>query len=240
VSSSVELRDVTVRRGGREALSAVTLSVPAGEVVSVLGASGSGKTTLLRVVAGFSAPDSGSVRIDGGEVTGPRRIGVPPEARGVGMVFQDLALWPHLTVRGNLAFGLQARKVPRAERDERIRDMLERVGLGGKEARYPGELSGGERQRVAVARALVLRPRVLLLDEPLANLDPGLRRELLALFAELVARERVTTLQVTHEPRDVEALGGTVAVLDAGRVVHAGTLGSLHSRTDLPFARDAW
>ncbi len=237
MSASIELEGVVVLRDGRKVLDDVSLRVPAGETLSLLGSSGSGKTTLLRVVAGFLAPQSGTVRI--GELVAAEqgRCLLPPEERSLAMVFQDLALWPHLTVHGNLAFGLDARKVPRSERDDRISAVLSRVGLAGKERRHPGELSGGERQRVAIARALVVDPRAVLLDEPLSNLDVGLKQELLGLFRGLLRERGTTALYVTHDPREAQALAERTAVLDAGRIVHLGALDELRGRDDLPFAR---
>ncbi len=237
MSAAIQLDGVTVLRDGRNVLADVCLHVPAGETVSLLGSSGSGKTTLLRVVAGFVAPTFGTVHVGEAVAAERGRILLPPEEREIAMVFQDLALWPHLTVHGNLAFGLEARKVRRAERDERIAAILARVALTGKERRHPGELSGGERQRVAIARALVLEPRAVLLDEPLSNLDVGLRQELLTLFRELLGERGTTALYVTHDPREAKALGDRTAVLDAGRVVHVGRLDELRGRHDLPFAR---
>jgi iron(III) transport system ATP-binding protein len=237
VSAAIELEGVTVLRAERKVLADVSMRVSAGETLAVLGSSGSGKTTLLRVVAGFVAPSLGAVRIGDALASERGRTVLPPEERGLAMVFQDLALWPHLTVHGNLAFGLQATKLPRVVREERIAAVLSRVGLGGKERRHPGELSGGERQRVAIARALVREPRAVLLDEPLSNLDVGLKQELLGLFRELLHERGTTALYVTHDPREARALGDRTAVLDGGRIVHLGRLDELRSRTDLPFAR---
>jgi iron(III) transport system ATP-binding protein len=238
VSAAISLRDVTVRRHGVEVLGAVSLDVTAGEVVSLLGHSGSGKTTLLRVIAGLSRPDGGSVLIGDRVVSRDGSVIVSPEDRGVAVVFQDLALWPHLTVHGNLAFGLEAQRVARDEREARIAAMLALVDLGGKAARHPADLSGGERQRVAIARALVLKPAAVLLDEPLANLDLGLKHELLGLFRDLLRAEGSTALHVTHNPHDAEALGSRVAVLESGRLVHVGSLEALRLRGDLRYARD--
>jgi iron(III) transport system ATP-binding protein len=237
MSAAIQLDGVTVLRDGRKVLTDVSVRVPPGEMLTVLGSSGSGKTTLLRVVAGFVAPALGSVRVGEALAAEGGRSMLPPEEREIAMVFQDLALWPHLTVHGNLAFGLDGKKVPRSERDDRISSILARVGLSGKDGRHPGELSGGERQRVAIARALVLEPRAVLLDEPLSNLDVGLKQELLNLFRELLQERGTTALYVTHDPREVQALGHRTAVLDGGRIVHLGVLQDLRSRTDLPFAR---
>ncbi len=237
MSAAIELDGLTVVRDGRKLLADVSLRVPAGETLSVLGSSGSGKTTLLRVVAGFVAPQLGAVRIGEALASEGGRVLLAPEERQLAMVFQDLALWPHLTVRGNLAFGLDGKKVPRPERDDRIAAILSRVGLTGKERRHPGELSGGERQRVAIARALVLEPRAVLLDEPLSNLDVGLKQELLDLFRELFRERGTTALYVTHDPREAQALAERAAVLDGGGILHVGRLEELRGRPDLPFAR---
>ena len=237
MSAALRLDAVVVLRDGRKTLDDVSLHVPAGETLSLLGSSGSGKTTLLRVIAGFIAPELGTVRIGELLASDGGRVVLPPEERGIGMVFQDLALWPHLTVRGNLAFALDGKKVPGPERDRRIAAMLERVGLTGKERRHPGELSGGERQRVAIARTLVADPRAVLLDEPLSNLDVGLKQELIALFRELLRERNTTAVYVTHDPREAQTLAARTAILDGGRIVHLGTLDELRGRDDLPFAR---
>jgi iron(III) transport system ATP-binding protein len=237
LSASIELEKLSVRRGGQTVLAGVSLNVPAGETLSVLGRSGSGKTTLLRAVAGFVTPEAGAVRIGSALASENGRVFLAPEERDVAMVFQDLALWPHLTVHGNLAFGLDVKGVSRTERADRIGTVLRRVGLSGKEGRHPGELSGGERQRVAIARALVLEPRAILFDEPLSNLDVGLKQELLALFHALLGEQKATALYVTHDPREALALGERTAVLEEGRIVHLGRLDALRSRPDLPFAR---
>jgi ABC-type sugar transport system ATPase subunit len=238
VTSSVRLQGVSVRVRSHDIVDSVDLEVVAGELLTILGASGSGKTTLLRVIAGLTTPSAGSVHISGSLASEAGRIVVPPEERGVAMVFQDLALWPHLTVHGNLAFGLDAHHVPRGERDARIEAMLRRVGLAEKAGRHPGELSGGERQRVAIARALVRHPGVVLLDEPLANLDLGLKREVLGLFRELLVEAETTAVHVTHEPNDAAVLGGRVAVVERGRLVFSGVLDELRERGDLTFVRE--
>ncbi len=237
MSAAIQLDAVSVLRDGRKVLDDVSLRLAAGETLSVLGSSGSCKTTLLRVVAGFVAPQLDTVRISDAIASDRGRIVLPPEERGLAMVFQDLALWPHLTVHGNLAFGFRAKEMRRSERDDRIAAMLSRVGLAGKERRHPGELSGGERQRVAIARALVREPRAVLLDEPLSNLDLELKQELLDLFRELLHERGATGLYVTHEPREAQALGDRAAVLERGRIVYLGRLEDLRSRPDLSFAR---
>ncbi|MCP3961057.1 MAG: ABC transporter ATP-binding protein [bacterium] len=213
--------------GATEVLRNLSLEVGAGEILALLGPSGCGKTTLVRLILGLLAPATGTIRIDGRTVSAPGRILTPPEKRGLAVVFQDLALWPHLTVAGNLAFGLSAQGVRRRERRRRIAAMLERVGLESHRRRYPGELSGGERQRVAIARALVLEPRAVLFDEPLTHLDVALRRELLEVFRQLLAErgpaEGAAALYVTHDPREAASLGDRIAVLEGGEITCAGS-----------------
>jgi iron(III) transport system ATP-binding protein len=224
-----------VRIGGRSLLDAVELAIAPGEILALLGPSGSGKTTLLRAVLGFVTPESGAVRLDGETASIDGRISIPPEARRLGVVFQDLALWPHLSVYGNLAFVLGARSIPRRERRARAAAMLERVGLRGFERRRPADLSGGEQQRVAIARALVAEPRAVLLDEPLANLDVVRKREMLAFLRELLVAQRSTALYVTHDPREAALLADRVAVLEAGRIVQIGSLEALRAEPATPF-----
>jgi ABC-type Fe3+/spermidine/putrescine transport system ATPase subunit len=233
--SGIVVDRVTVRYSGSAALAEFSLDVGAGEVLAILGPSGCGKTTALRVILGFVTPSAGSVRIGGRLVADQGRRGVPPEERGLSVVFQDLALWPHLTVAGNLEFGLTARGVPRPERKTRIDAMLDRVGLAGHERRYPGELSGGERQRVAIARALVLEPQAVLFDEPLSNLDVALRRELLGFLRELLAERKTTSVYVTHDLREATALASRIAVMESGRIVQAGTVEELRAQAGAGF-----
>ena len=206
-----------MRRFGRvEALRGVDLVVEPGELVALLGASGSGKSTLLRTIAGLEQADAGRVLIDGGN-----QASVPPPRRGVAMVFQSFALFPHLSVERNIGFGLRARREPDAA--ERVLEAARAVQLDGVLDRRPGELSGGERQRVALARALAARPRVLLLDEPLSNLDAQLRASTRTEIRRLQERTGVTTLYVTHDQDEALALGHRVAVLREGRVEQVGT-----------------
>jgi ABC-type Fe3+/spermidine/putrescine transport system ATPase subunit len=237
MSLAIALEGLTLRYAGRPVIDKLSLAVEPGEVVALLGPSGSGKTSVLRIILGFATPERGAVRLFGEVASREGRLLVLPEDRGLAVVFQDLALWPHLSVAGNLAFGLESKGVPRPERDERIRAMLERVGLAGKEHNQPGQLSGGERQRVAIARALVLEPGAVLLDEPLSNLDVGLKRELLKVFRELLKERRTTALYVTHDLREAAALGDRIAVMEQGRVVQEGTLDSLRARPANSFVR---
>ncbi len=229
MSSAIAIEGIRLRYAGRLVLDGLSLTIEPGEVLTLLGPSGSGKTSVLRVVLGFATPETGTVRLSGEVASREGRLLVLPEDRGLAVVFQDLALWPHLTVAGNLAFGLESKGVPHPERDARIRAMLERVGLVGKEHSYPGQLSGGERQRVAIARALVLEPRAVLLDEPLSNLDVGLKRELLKVFRHLLKEHRTTALYVTHDLREAAALGDRIAVMEEGHLVQEGTLDSLRA-----------
>ena len=234
---AIELEHVSIAAGSRRILDDVSLTLAHGELLALLGPSGSGKTTLLRVILGFVAPVSGVVRIEGVPVSADGRIVCPPEERGLAMIFQDLALWPHLTVAGNLEFGLASRGVPRADRLERIGTMLSRVGLADRARAHPAELSGGERQRVAIARALVLEPKALLLDEPLSNLDALLKRDLMTLLAQLVKERSTPTLYVTHDIREAAALGRRIAVLESGRITQEGSMETLRTAPASPFVR---
>jgi putative spermidine/putrescine transport system ATP-binding protein len=214
----------------RPAVDALSLEVRAGELLALVGASGSGKSTTLRAVAGYEYPDAGRVLLraaDGGERDITR---VPPERRGFGMVFQHYALFPHLSVEDNVAFGLEARGVRRAERRARAREALAGVGLAGAGPRPVQALSGGEQQRVALARALVIEPGVLLLDEPLSNLDPALRASTRAELRRLLTERRVTALFVTHDQEDAFAVADRVAILRGGRLLQAGTPEALYDR----------
>jgi thiamine transport system ATP-binding protein len=214
----LRVEDVTVVFDGRRALDDASLEVSAGETMTVLGPSGSGKTTLLRVVAGLQAPDRGRVLLAGRDLAG-----VPPHRRGIGLVFQDHALFPHRDVAGNVSFGLRMRGDAPDAIAERTAVMLELVGLAGFERRSVGTLSGGEQQRVALARALAPAPRVLLLDEPLGSLDRRLRDRLLDDLARVFDEVDVTAVYVTHDQTEAFRLGDRVAVMRAGRVVQVAT-----------------
>lgn len=204
----LHVESLRARHDGRDLFTNLTLHIATGERVALLGPSGSGKTTLLRIIAGLEAAQDGRVVIDNRDVTN-----VAPHARGVGMVFQDNQLFPHLDVAANVGYGEAVRRLPRAERDRVVADMLELVDLRGFEARDVGTLSGGEAKRVALARALAPRPAVLLLDEPLTGLDVALHERLLGdLRAVLVARQ-TTTLHVTHDPAEAAAIADRVVLL---------------------------
>ena len=237
MTAAIALERVSHGFGEGLVLDALSLTVHPGELLILLGPSGSGKTTVLRLVLGLLAPSRGAVRLGGETVSVDGRILRPPEERGLSMVFQDLALWPHLTVAGNLDFVLGSKGIPRSARPEQTQRMLARVGLAERATRYPGELSGGERQRVAIARALVLEPRAVLLDEPLSNLDAPLKRELTSLLRGLLNERRVPGLYVTHDVREAAALGDRIAVLERGRIVQEGSLDALRANAATPFVR---
>ncbi|PEH43774.1 ABC transporter substrate-binding protein [Burkholderia gladioli] len=211
------MRGLRQRFGAHTVLDGIDLDVPAGTTLALLGPSGCGKSTLLKLLAGLLQPDEGAVQFGDQIVAEPGHC-LPPEARELGMVFQDYALWPHLTVAGNVAFPLEMRRVPRAERAAAVAQALERVGLGGLGARRPSALSGGQQQRVALARAIVARPRVLLFDEPLSNLDPQLRASLALEIRELLAQLGTTAVYVTHDRAEADTLAHRIVELAQGRV----------------------
>ncbi|ARO13439.1 iron(III) transport system ATP-binding protein [Ketogulonicigenium robustum] len=213
----LRLQHLNAHYGNALAAQDISLNIDKGELVSLLGPSGCGKTTTLRMIAGFVQPTSGEVVIDGKDVTG-----LAPHRRNIGVVFQSYALFPHLTVLGNVAFGLSMRAVPKAERLERARAAAELVGLGKFVDRYPGQLSGGQQQRVALARALVIEPSVLLLDEPLSNLDAHLRGEMRSEIRALQQRLSITTVFVTHDQAEALAMSDRVVVMSAGKIVEVG------------------
>jgi iron(III) transport system ATP-binding protein len=237
VSPLLAFDAVELALGDRRVLEGVSLTVEPGEVLALAGPSGSGKTTLLRIALGLQAPTRGSVRLRGLVVSKGSCIVVPPEARALAMVFQDLALWPHLSVDGNVGFALDVRGVERGERDRRVQAALGGVGLPGFEGRSPASLSGGERQRVAIARALVTEPDLVLFDEPLANLDVALKAEMLRLIGELLAQRRTAAIYVTHDAREARELGARVAVIESGRLTQVGTLAELVTDPSTPFVR---
>ncbi len=226
----LRVEELTRRFGEVTAVDRVTLGIPAGEVLALLGPSGSGKTTTLRLLAGFESPDSGRVVVDGEDVTR-----VAPVHRRFGMVFQHYALFPHLDVGENVAFGLESLKVRGGELGRRVAAALALVDLAGYERRPVSALSGGQQQRVAVARALAPEPRVLLLDEPLSNLDPALRERTRRELRDVIRRVGITTVLVTHEQEEAFDLGDRIAVLREGRVEQVGTADELYDRPATAF-----
>lgn len=219
----VEIENVRLSVEHHLVLDGISLTLSPGQVMALVGPSGSGKTSILRVVAGLAIPQSGVVRLRGVEVSGDGSCLVPPERRGIGMVFQDLALWPHMSVQQNLLFALRSRGIREHVAVERSDAMLGRVGLRGAGHRAPATLSGGEQQRVALARALVTEPDLLLFDEALVGLDVVLKREMLTLLADLLQERRVAALYVTHEPHEAFTLANQIAVIEAGSVTQIGT-----------------
>lgn len=222
---SLSICGLVKRFGEVTALDRLDLEIAAGELFFLLGPSGCGKTTLLRAIAGFHLPDEGQIRFDGEEVTG-----LPPHKRDTGMMFQSYALWPHLNVYRNVAFGLEERRVPKAELKARVEAALAMVHLEGLGERRIHQLSGGQQQRVALARALVVRPRCLLLDEPLSNLDAKLRVEMRSEIRRLCKEHGLTTLYVTHDQKEALAMADRIAGLQAGRLAQVGTPEELYRR----------
>ena len=224
--TGISVRDLRVSFDGTEVLHGVDIDVEAGSVTALLGPSGCGKTTLLRTIAGLELPDVGEVAIGGRTVTGGGGAPVPPERRSIGMVFQDWALFPHLTVGGNVAFGL-----PRGERKGgRVDAALEMVGLGGFADRSPGTLSGGQQQRVALARALAPQPSALLLDEPFSNLDIDTRQRLAGELRALLKSTGTTVLMVTHDQSEAFAMADHIGVMAEGRILQWGDAEALYAR----------
>jgi iron(III) transport system ATP-binding protein len=225
MARGVTIEHVSFGYGSTPVLDDISLDVARGEFFAFLGPSGSGKTTLLRLIAGFGTPTTGRI------LTGERDLTpLPAWSRNVGMVFQSYALWPHMTVAKNVAFGLERRKLSRAEIDRKVRDALDLVGLGAFAERRPAQLSGGQQQRVALARTLVIEPEVLLLDEPLSNLDARLRVEMRSELRQLQRKLGITAIYVTHDQEEANAVADRIAVLDQGRIQQIGTPLELYDR----------
>jgi sulfate transport system ATP-binding protein len=218
MTNAITISGANKRYGDFAALDNVDFVVPAGSLTALLGPSGSGKSTLLRAIAGLDQPDTGTITINGRDVTN-----VPPQRRGIGFVFQHYAAFKHLTVRDNVAFGLRIRKRPKAEIKEKVDNLLEVVGLAGFQTRYPNQLSGGQRQRMALARALAVDPEVLLLDEPFGALDAKVREDLRAWLRRLHDEVHVTTVLVTHDQAEALDVADRIAVLNKGRIEQVGS-----------------
>jgi iron(III) transport system ATP-binding protein len=233
--AAVVLTGLTKRFGpDTAAVRDLSLEVRHGEAVALLGPSGCGKTTTLRLVAGFLEPDAGEIRVGDRRLSGPG-FAVPPERRGMSMIFQSYAVWPHKTVAENVAYGLGFQRRSRAEIARRVREALALVRLEGLDGRYPGELSGGQQQRVALARALVVEPEILLLDEPLSNLDAHLREEMRFELRRLHQELHVTTLYVTHDQGEAMVTADRIAVMRDGRIEQVGTPGDIYERPATAF-----
>ena len=227
--AGIGIEHITKRFGGVTAVRDLSLDIADHEFVTLLGPSGCGKTTLLRLIAGFMAPDEGVIRVGATALSTPSGV-VPPERRGMGMVFQNYAVWPHKTIYQNVAFGLEVRKVGRSETQTRVSRVLELVNLAGLEGRYPSQLSGGQQQRVALARSLVVEPGILLLDEPLSNLDAKLRERMRWELKELQRRTGITFVYVTHDQSEAMALSDRIAVMHAGEIMQVGAPRAVYAR----------
>jgi len=222
---SIRIQNLTKRFGTTVALRNLDLTIEPGELFFLLGPSGCGKTTLLRSMAGFYIPEEGSIRFGDEDVTR-----LEPHKRNTGMMFQSYALWPHMTLAENVAFGLEERKVPKAEIKRRVAEALDSVRMGDYAARKPNQLSGGQQQRVALARALVIRPRCLLLDEPLSNLDAKLRLEMRAEIRRVCKEFKLTTVYVTHDQKEALSISDRMAILDGGKILQVGSPKDVYRR----------
>ncbi|MGE5202556.1 MAG: ABC transporter ATP-binding protein [Acidobacteriota bacterium] len=228
--ASIRIERLAKRYAGAEAaVEDLSLDIADGKFVTLLGPSGCGKTTTLRLIAGYLLPDAGSIRVGGRLLSSPEAV-VPPEERGMGMVFQNYAVWPHKTVFENVVFGLKVRKLAAREARARVEKILDLVHLRGLESRFPNELSGGQQQRVALARSLVVEPEILLLDEPLSNLDAKLRERMRAELKALQRRTGITFVYVTHDQAEALALSDEIAVLHRGRLQQYGSPREVYAR----------
>ncbi len=231
MGATIELKGVTKTYGKVRALERISLTIPEGEFLVLLGPSGCGKTTLLRCIAGLERPDEGEILIDGKPVfSASRGVTVPAGRRNLGMVFQSYALWPHMTVRDNLGFGLRLHKVDRREIEERIHTVLRSLGMEGLEQRYPSELSGGQQQRVALGRLLATKPPLFLMDEPLSNLDARLRLDMRSELKRLHHDLGVTTIYVTHDQTEAMTMANQVVVMNSGQIQQHDPPHEIYSR----------
>jgi iron(III) transport system ATP-binding protein len=232
--ASVDLLGLRKAFGEHVVADGIDLAVQHGELVCLLGPSGCGKTTTLRLIAGFTTPDAGSILVGGKVLSSPGQA-VPPERRKMSMIFQSYALWPHMSVVENVAYGLRLRRLPRAEIERKVTDMLAVAKLSKLRDRFPGELSGGQQQRVALARALVVEPETLLLDEPLSNLDTNLREEMRFEIRRLHDEFRYTTLYVTHDQAEAMTTADRIVVMNGGRIEQVGSPEDIYQRPQSEF-----
>jgi iron(III) transport system ATP-binding protein len=230
----LELDNLAKRYGTVHSVDGISLSVEKGEFICLLGPSGCGKTTTLRMIAGFIEPDAGEIRAGGRVISSSREV-VPPERRNMSMIFQSYAVWPHMTVRQNVAYGLKMKSVPQAERDARTDAILKATKLFGEAERYPSELSGGQQQRVALARALAPNPDILLLDEPLSNLDANLRGDMRLEIRRLHDEFHTTSIYVTHDQVEAMTMADRIVVMNAGRIEQIGTPEEVYDRPNSRF-----
>ncbi|HZX88636.1 MAG TPA: ABC transporter ATP-binding protein [Reyranella sp.] len=227
--SKLVLRNISRRYGAVEAVADFSLELVPGEFVSLLGPSGCGKTTTLRMIAGFMPPSTGSIEMDGQQISSPSSV-LPPEKRRMSMIFQSYAIWPNMTVGENVGFGLQVRRLSRGEIDRKVDAILDVVQMRNLKGRYPAELSGGQQQRVALARAIVVEPEVLLLDEPLSNLDANLREEMRFEIRRLHDEFKITTVYVTHDQSEAMVTSDRIVVMNKGRIEQIDSPHLLYAR----------
>lgn len=231
--SRIEIKDVVKKYGDYKAVNHANLTIEEGELFTLLGPSGCGKTTLLRMIAGFNSIEAGEIAIDG------KRINeVPAYKRDIGMVFQNYAIFPHMTVFNNVAYGLKARNVPKAELNKRVVEALEMVQMAEFQDRQPSQLSGGQQQRIALARAIVIHPEVLLMDEPLSNLDAKLRVQMRSIIRKLQKELKITTIYVTHDQEEALAISDRIAVMKSGVVQQVGSPEEIYSQPGNTFIGD--
>ena len=232
--ATLELEQLTKSYPGVISVDAIDLSVAHGEFVCLLGPSGCGKTTTLRMIAGLAQPDAGEIRV-GGKVVSSTRVVVPPERRNMSMIFQSYAVWPHMTVRENVAYGLKMKPLPEAEKRRRTDTLLEATKLAAQAERYPAELSGGQQQRIALARALAPKPDILLLDEPLSNLDANLRGDMRFEIRRLHDEFKYTSVYVTHDQVEAMTMADRIVIMNAGRIEQIGTPEEVYERPNSAF-----
>ncbi|MCP4112553.1 MAG: ABC transporter ATP-binding protein [Desulfobacteraceae bacterium] len=233
----IELKNLTKKYGAITAVNDLSLTIKREDTTVFAGPSGSGKTTLFRLIAGLETPDAGEIFINRQKASTRGRIIIPPNKRGLGMIFQDLALWPHMTVQENLEFGLKSQGIKKTERKEKIENVLNIIKLNGHLNRYPCSLSGGEKQRVALARTLVLKPEIILMDEPLASLDTVLKDELQDMIIRLVKRLNILLLYVTHNREEALAIGTNIVVMSDGSIVQSGNINNLMENPKTDFVK---